>query len=112
MCAQRKQAVKAPRRAAPVSAPASESKLAKTPAPTPKVPATQKQQEKAPNRFQRMSERIGNLIRDTRSEIKKITWPDRETTRKLTLLVLGVTVVAGLLLGGVDYFLFRLFEAI
>ncbi|MCC6705751.1 MAG: preprotein translocase subunit SecE [Thermomicrobiales bacterium] len=59
-----------------------------------------------------MSERIGNLIRDTRSEIKKITWPDRETTRKLTLLVLGVTVVAGLLLGGVDYFLFRLFEAI
>ena len=112
MCAQRKQAVKAPRRAAPESAPASENKLAKTPAPAPKAPANPKQQEKAPSFFRRWSERIGNVIRDTRSEIKKVTWPDRETTRKLTLLVLGVTVAAGLLLGGVDFVLFRLFEAI
>ena len=38
MCAQRKQAVKAPRRAAPASAPASESKMEKTPAPSSKAP--------------------------------------------------------------------------
>jgi preprotein translocase subunit SecE len=112
MCAQRKQAVKAPRRAAPASAPAPESKLAKTPAPSSKAPATKKEQEKAPSFFQRWSVRINGLIRDTRSEIKKITWPDRETTRKLTLLVLGVSVVLGLVLGGIDYILFRLFEAI
>ena len=112
MCAQRKQAVKAPRRAAPASAPASESKLAKTPAPSSKAPAKQSNQEKSPNFFRRWSERIGTIIRDTRSEIKKITWPDRETTRKLTLLVVGVSVVLGLALGGIDYFLFRLFEAI
>jgi preprotein translocase subunit SecE len=112
MCAQRKQAVKAPRRAAPVSAPATETKLAKTPAPSSKAPAVQKSQEKAPNRIRRTTDRIGNLYRDTRSEIKKITWPDRETTRKLTLLVLGVSVVLGLALGGIDFVLFRLFEAI
>ena len=117
MCAQRKQAVKAPRRAAPASAPATESKLANTPAPSSKAPAPKpsaspKNQDKAPNFFQRWTERIGNIIRDTRSEIKKITWPDRETTRKLTLLVLGVSVVLGLALGGIDFFLFRLFEAI
>jgi preprotein translocase subunit SecE len=112
MCAQRKQAVKAPRRAAPASAPATESKLAKTPTPSSKTPAVQKNQEKAPNFFRRTADRVGSIIRDTRSEIKKITWPDRETTRKLTLLVLGVSVVLGLALGGIDYFLFRLFEAI
>ena len=112
MCAQRKQAVKSPRRAAPASAPVTESKLAKTPAASPKVPAVQKNQEKSPNLLRRVSDRIGSLIRDTRSEIKKISWPDRETTRKLTLLVLGVSVVLGLALGGIDFVLFRLFEAI
>jgi preprotein translocase subunit SecE len=95
-----------------VSAPATETKLAKTPAPSSKAPAVQKSQEKAPNRIRRTTDRIGNLYRDTRSEIKKITWPDRETTRKLTLLVLGVSVVLGLALGGIDFVLFRLFEAI
>lgn len=112
MCAQRKQAVKAPRRAAPVSAPATGSKLAKTPAPSSKAPASPKNQEKAPGFIKRFSDRIGTLVRDTRSEIKKVTWPDRETTRKLTLLVLGVSVVLGLALGGIDYVLLRLFEAI
>ena len=38
--------------------------------------------------------------------------PDRETTKKLTLLVIGVSIVLGLLLGGIDYFLLKLFEAI
>lgn len=52
------------------------------------------------------------MSRDTMSEIKKVIWPDRDTARNLTLLVLGMSVVFGVLLGGIDFVLFRLFEAL
>jgi preprotein translocase subunit SecE len=56
--------------------------------------------------------RIRNLFADTRAEIKKISWPDRETTRNLTLVVIGVSIVLGIVLGGIDYILFQIFEAL
>lgn len=46
------------------------------------------------------------------AEIKKVIWPDRETTRNLTLVVIAVSIVLGVLLGGIDYVLFQLFEAL
>ncbi len=49
--------------------------------------------------------------RDAWGEIKKVIWPDRETTRNLTLVVMAVSVVLGILLGGIDYVLFQVFEA-
>lgn len=55
---------------------------------------------------------IRKFIRDTMSEIRKVIWPDRETTRNLTLLVVALSLVLGLLLGGIDYILFELFEAL
>ncbi len=45
------------------------------------------------------------------AEIRKVIWPDRETTRNLTLLVIAVSLVLGILLGGIDFVLFELFEA-
>ena len=44
--------------------------------------------------------------------MKKITWPDQQTTRNLTLVVIAVSTVLGLVLGGIDFVLFRLFEAV
>ncbi len=44
--------------------------------------------------------------------MSKISWPDQETTRNLTLVVIAVSAVLGVLLGGIDYVLFRLFEAL
>jgi preprotein translocase subunit SecE len=112
MCAQRKPAVKDAKRQVPARAPEQQSRQVRPAGTTAKAPSTQKNQEKSQNAFQRWMERIGQIIRDTRSEIKKVTWPDRETTRKLTLLVIGVSIVLGLLLGGIDYFLLKLFEAV
>ena len=57
-------------------------------------------------------ERIRQLIRDTWSEIKKITWPDGDTVRRLTALVIAMAMVLGLLLGGIDYLLLRVFDAL
>jgi preprotein translocase subunit SecE len=61
-----------------------------------------------PDRF----EGLRKYIRDAMSEIKKVIWPDRETTRNLTLVVIAVSIVLGILLGGIDYVLFQLFEAL
>jgi preprotein translocase subunit SecE len=52
------------------------------------------------------------FIREAWAEIKKVIWPDRETTRNLTLVVIAVSVVLGILLGGIDFVLFQLFEAL
>jgi preprotein translocase subunit SecE len=61
-----------------------------------------------------LGERLGGVRRifyDTRAEVKKITWPDRETTRNLTIVVILVSVALGIVLGGIDYILFQIFEA-
>jgi len=55
---------------------------------------------------------IRKFIREALSEIQKVIWPDRDTTRNLTLVVIAVSVILGLLLGGIDFVLFKLFEAL
>lgn len=57
-------------------------------------------------------EGLQKFIREAMAEIKKVIWPDRETTRNLTLVVIAVSIVLGILLGGIDYVLFQLFEAL
>lgn len=57
------------------------------------------------------TEGIRRFIRETRAEINKVVWPDRETTRNLTLLVIALSVVLGILLGSLDFILFEIFEA-
>lgn len=48
----------------------------------------------------------------TASEIKKVNWPDRDTTRNLTIVVIVLSIIMGILLGGLDYVLFQIFEAL
>jgi preprotein translocase subunit SecE len=54
------------------------------------------------------TERLRGLVQDTMSEMKKINWPDQETTRNLTIVVIGISVALGILLGGIDYLLVQL----
>lgn len=56
--------------------------------------------------------RIQHTLRDTSSEIKKVTWPDQETTRKLTAVVIGLSIFLGILLGGIDAIFIRVWENI
>ncbi|MBA2599024.1 MAG: preprotein translocase subunit SecE [Chloroflexia bacterium] len=49
---------------------------------------------------------------DTVAELKKVTWPDRETTKNLTLVVIAISAVLGVLLGGLDWILQQLFALI
>lgn len=45
---------------------------------------------------------IIRYFRDTRAEIAKVTWPTREEGMRLTWVVTVVTIIAALVLFGVD----------
>jgi len=49
---------------------------------------------------------------DTVAELKKVTWPDRETTKNLTLVVIAISAVLGAMLGGLDWIMQQLFALI
>jgi preprotein translocase subunit SecE len=62
-----------------------------------------------------VSSRQASLIRylrDSRIELKKVTWPTREQTVNLTIVVCVVCVVIALFLGGVDFLFASLVSAL
>lgn len=72
---------------------------AQTPAPrkaTNAAAATEK-----PSRFGRLQEQIRNI----RTELDKVTWPTRDETRNLTIVVIGLTGAVGAALFTLDSFL-------
>jgi preprotein translocase subunit SecE len=42
-------------------------------------------------------------FRDVMSELRKVTWPTRQETMNLTIVVLVVAAALGIFLGGLDY---------
>ena len=46
------------------------------------------------------------------SELKKVTWPTREETVRLTVLVIAVSVSIGIALGVIDILFTRLFDSL
>jgi preprotein translocase subunit SecE len=53
-----------------------------------------------------------NFVREAQGELKKVNWPTREVTLRYTLIVIASSLVVGLLIGGLDYFLTTLIEQI
>ena len=47
--------------------------------------------------------RLVKYFRETRGEIRKVTWPTPQESRRLTAIVLGVTAVMSLFLGILDF---------
>jgi preprotein translocase subunit SecE len=45
---------------------------------------------------------FSRYIRETRGELRKVTWPTREEARRLTAIVLGVTAAFAVFLWAVD----------
>jgi preprotein translocase SecE subunit len=46
---------------------------------------------------------VSNFVSETVSEMKKVTWLSRREVAYLTLLVLVVSIAAGVILGGIDF---------
>ena len=51
-----------------------------------------------------------DFIRDVRSELRKVAWPTQRETLNLTVVVIALSVVVGLFLGGVDFVFQELFR--
>ena len=66
--------------------------------------AAAKKTAKKPNVFKRLAKYLGSC----KSEIKKITWPTAKQTTKNFGIVIGVIVVVGLFIFGLDRGLFAL----
>jgi preprotein translocase subunit SecE len=46
---------------------------------------------------------IVRYFHDTRAELGRVTWPTREETKNLTLVIVTVTVAMAIFLGTLDY---------
>lgn len=61
--------------------------------------------------FQTVNKAI-DFLREVRVELSKVVWPTRETTIRLTFMVILITVVVGFFIGGIDFILTKLTELI
>ncbi len=51
----------------------------------------------------KIRQRIVEYFKDTRGELRKVSWPTRKQATNLTLIVLAVTVIMAIFLGSLDY---------
>ncbi len=49
---------------------------------------------------------------ETRDELQKVTWPSRPEVIKLTLVVIVLSTVVGIYIGGVDLMFTKMLETI
>lgn len=68
----------------------------------------------APRRVGRPSRRSLRIaaIGDIVSELRRVTWPTREETFRLSVMVIAVSAVIGAFLGAIDLGFSRLFDLI
>jgi preprotein translocase subunit SecE len=86
----------------------SRSEAARPPKPVvqPEVPESER------SAYRSKLDQIKRWWQDTIAELKKVTWPDRETTKNLTLVVIAISIVLGALLGAIDWAMQQIFAAL
>ena len=52
------------------------------------------------------------FVKEAISELKQVVWPTKEQVVRLTLIVIVVSVIAGLLIGGLDFIFTKLLALI
>lgn len=55
---------------------------------------------------------VVRYLRETRGELRKVTWPTRQESQRLTAIVLGVTAVMALFLGTLDFVFSNLVQSL
>jgi len=46
---------------------------------------------------------LAKYFREVSQELRKVTWPSKEQTMEMTILVIGVSLIIGTYLGLIDY---------
>ncbi len=52
--------------------------------------------------------KLTKFLKEVQTELKKVVWPTRQQTLRLTAIVVGVSLVVGLYIGVLDYVLTKL----
>jgi len=50
------------------------------------------------------------FFREARAELMKVNWPTKQQAINYTLMVIGISVVVAIFLGGLDYFFVKLLK--
>ena len=61
---------------------------------------------------QRKENAVVRYFKETRAELRKVSWPSREEAVNLTVIVMTVTIAMAAFLGVVDFLFSRLFSLI
>ncbi len=56
--------------------------------------------------------KLTNYLKESYAEMKKVTWPSKKETYRLTLLVVGISLATALFLGALDEIFFLGFKVI
>ena len=64
--------------------------------------AKAKSEKKAQKKSGDQTNPIIKYFRETRGELRKVTWPTRQESQRLTAIVLGVTALMAIFLGLLD----------
>jgi len=101
------------------------SKTAETPAPNEDqkgitaskgrpTPSRRQMEEEADvvqgNFFQRTVASLREYFAGVRTELTKVTWPTREDTRRLSIIVIIVLIISAIVLGIISFLFTRIFE--
>lgn len=52
------------------------------------------------------------FLKETREELKKVTWPTQQEVIRLTLIVVAVSLLVGLFIGALDFIFTKVMETI
>ena len=52
-----------------------------------------------------MIQNITTFLKESRIELKKVTWPTREETTRYTVAVIAISLSVAMVLGGADFIL-------
>lgn len=50
-----------------------------------------------------LKNKISEFLKEVRLEMKKVNWPSRKQTIKYTFIIVGVSLVVAVFLGGLDF---------
>ncbi|MDP2637998.1 MAG: preprotein translocase subunit SecE [Candidatus Levybacteria bacterium] len=53
-----------------------------------------------------------SFFKEARDELKKVVWPTRQEVIRLTLVVIAVSFIVGVFLGGLDFVFVKIIETI
>jgi preprotein translocase subunit SecE len=64
------------------------------------------------NRVTTAPQAVVRYVKESYAELRKVSWPSRETTIRYTVIVAASSIAVGAVIGGIDFLLALLLERV